>query len=106
MSEIGGPQARSPPALPARSAPPTPRMGRAPGPPQAGSSLEQRRLQAFIPTARQEPKPPPTKSEPRKDHIFPEINALQTRFQFNPAENLRLRQGLRPYSAEIMQRRA
>lgn len=34
---------------------------RAPGPPPAGSSLAQRRLQAFIPTVREEPKPPPTK---------------------------------------------
>lgn len=37
-----------PAALPARSAPPTPRGGREPGLPPDSSSLAQRRLQALI----------------------------------------------------------
>lgn len=96
-------------ALPARSAPPTPIGGRRParsGPAAGQLPLQQRRLQVFIPTVREEPKSPPTKSKIRKDQIFPEINASQKRFQFNPAENLLHLRGLRSYSAEKMQRRA
>lgn len=80
----------------------------APGPPPASSSFAQRRLQAFIPTVREEPKPPPTErpEKTRKDRIFPETKASQTRFQFNPAGNLLHLHGLRFPSAEITQRRA
>ena len=74
---------------------------RAPGPRPASSSFAQRRLQAFLPTVRQEPRPPPTK-RPR----ISRNQSITTRFQFNPAGNLLHLQGLRPYSAEIMQRRA
>lgn len=41
---------------------------RAPDPPPASSSFAQRRLQAFILTVREEPKPPPTK-RPERPHI-------------------------------------
>lgn len=50
---------------------------RAPGPPRASSSLEQRRLQAFIPTVRGRTKTTANKKI-RKDRIFPEINASNT----------------------------
>lgn len=101
MSEIGWPQAHPWPAvaggrgrggrLPRAPGSTHTRGGRGParsGPPRASRSLQQRRLQVFIPTVREEPKPPPTKRRFRKDRIFPEINASQTRFQFDPAGNL------------------
>lgn len=112
----GPPVARGPPAVgvraggsPARSAPPTPIGGRGAaraGPAAGRLPLQQRRLQVFIPTVREEPTPPPTKSKTRKEQIVPAINASQKRFQFNPAENRLHLQGLRSYSTEITQTRA
>lgn len=99
MSEIGWPQAHPRPALaggrgrgsPARSAPPT-REGGAdqraagrPGPATRSNSVAYRSLSRQLgknQNHRQQ------KRRFRKDRIFPEINASQTRFQFHPAGNL------------------
>lgn len=72
----GGPAARTLSSTPAREG-----AGQlAPGlyrPPIHSNSLQQRRLQAFVPTGRDEPKSPPTKGKARPDRIFPEIGASQ-----------------------------
>lgn len=91
MCDVGWPQAHPSPAVrrwpgSARGALPHAPLhthllgghGAARAGPAAGQlPLQQRRLQVFIPTLREEPKPPPTKSKTRKDQIFPGINASQ-----------------------------